>query len=223
MAELGIILALLISLYAQYKVSSNFNKFSKVKSEKGYTGAEVARILLEKNGISNVTVTKVAGSLTDHFDPRSNIIRLSEPVYDSTSIAAIAVAAHETGHAIQHDTGYIPLNIRSGIFPVASFGSKLGIYLVMIGLVIGSLGNVFVSIGILLFAFYVAFSLITLPVEFNASSRALNILEENYIISNSEVSSAKKVLSAAALTYVAAALSAVFTLLRYLSMASRRR
>ncbi|MDR2940327.1 MAG: zinc metallopeptidase, partial [Clostridiales bacterium] len=152
--------AIILSLYAQHKVSSNFKKYSGVKSEKGYTGADVARMLLERNGIRTVTVSRVAGNLTDHFDPRSNNIRLSDSVYNSSSIAAVAVAAHETGHAIQHDTGYMPLSLRTNILPIASFGSNLGFWLVVLGVFLGQV-SILISIGIVLFSFYVLFSILT--------------------------------------------------------------
>lgn len=204
------------SMYAQFKVSSTFNKYSKVGNARGYKGADVARILLEQSGIHDVQVEPVRGSLTDHYDPASKVLRLSEDVYGSTSVAALGVAAHETGHAVQHNVGYAPLSMRSGIFPVVSFSSKLAMPLIVIGLIMGPMFNSFylAQVGVLLFSLVVLFQLITLPVEFNASSRALKMLGDYNFLTADEIKPAKKVLWAAAMTYVAAAATSIIQLLR---------
>lgn len=211
--------ALILAMYAQAKVSSTFNKYSRVISRRGITAAEVAETILRTNGISYVTVERVAGNLTDHFDPRSNTLRLSDSVYSSTSVAAIGVAAHEAGHAIQHSQGYLPIKLRNTVLPVANIGSTLAFPLAILGIILGL--GIFVEIGIILFSAVVAFQIVTLPVEFNASRRAIRILETNYILDEEETHGAKKVLQAAALTYVAAAATAIGNLLRLLSLRRR--
>ena len=213
--------ALILSLYAQYKVSSAYNKYSKVRNKKGYTGAEAARQLLLASKISDVRVEPVHGNLTDHYDPRTMTLRLSEGVYNNPSIAAVGIAAHEAGHAIQHNTGYGPLGLRSALVPMANIGSKLAIPLIILGLFMGSFG--FMYAGIILYTAAVVFTLITLPVEFNASGRAIELLSEYNFLTPDEITPAKKVLNAAALTYVAAALTAVLTLLRFIILAGGRR
>ena len=213
---------ILLSLWAQFKVKSTFNKYSGVMSKRGISGARAAQILLEANQISNVAVESVAGSLTDHYDPGHHVLRLSQPVYGQATIAAVGVAAHETGHAIQHASKYRPLGLRSGLYPVANIGSRFGPLLAVIGLAVDKVPFLF-NIGILLFAGSVAFYLITLPVEFNASSRALAILAENNVLDDEELRGVKKVLSAAAMTYVASALTAVMSLVRLLLLRNRRR
>ncbi len=221
-----IIPAIILSIWAQSKVSNTFNRYSSVPAAKGYTGADVARQLLNIAGITDVTVEHISGSLTDHYDPKNKVLRLSDPVFNSKSIAAIGVAAHETGHAIQHDTDYLPLSIRTAIFPVVNISSKLAMPLIMLGLVFGFFGsfsNIILNIGIILFSAVVFFQLVTLPVEFNASSRAISLLEDYGFLTNNEIPSAKKVLSAAAMTYVAAAASGVLNLLRLLLISGRRR
>lgn len=213
--------ALLISIYAQMKVSSTFNKYSNIRSVRGYSGAQVARMLLDSNGLYNIPVELVRGKLTDHYDPTRRVMRLSEDVYYGTSVASIGVAAHETGHAIQHQQNYSPLIIRNSIFPVVNFGSNFSWIIFLVGLIF-SFGPL-MQIGIILFTAVVIFQLITLPVEFNASSRALVLLENNGILYSDEVTGAKKVLSAAAMTYVAAALTAIAQLLRLILLSERRR
>ena len=213
--------ALLLSLYAQYKISSAYRKYSAIRNHKGYTGADVARQLLLASKINDVRVEPVRGDLTDHYDPRSMVLRLSEGVYNSPSIAAVGIAAHEAGHAIQHNIGYGPLGLRSTLVPMANIGSKLAIPLIIIGLIMGSLGMAYA--GIILYSVAVAFTVITLPVEFNASSRAIELLSEYHFLTPDEIVPAKKVLNAAALTYVAAALAAILNLLRFILMASSRR
>lgn len=222
-----ILVMAVVTMIAQGNVTSTFNKYSKIANSRGYTGADVAKMLLQQNGIYDVSVEQISGSLTDHYDPLKKVIRLSTPVYGSRSIAALGVAAHETGHAIQHAKGYVPLTLRSAIFPVVNFSSKIAMPLFMIGILIASLiqSYTLALIGALLFGFVVLFQVITLPVEFNASARALKMLGDYNYLDKSEVGAARKVLSAAAMTYVAAAATALVQLLRLLSIigAGRRR
>ena len=214
--------ALILTIYAQSKVSGAYNRYARVRNSSGLTGADVARMILDNNGLYDVKVEQIAGSLTDHYDPRVHAVRLSSDVYNGTSIAAIAVAAHETGHAVQHADGYTPLKIRSAFVPIASFGSQVGPLLILLGLFMPSM-PILLTIGIYAFAFAVLFQVVTLPVEYNASSRALAFLGQNGIVSGyEEMNGAKKMLDAAALTYVAAALTAVLTLLRFVWIASGR-
>ncbi|MCD8239467.1 MAG: zinc metallopeptidase [Clostridiales bacterium] len=220
LAMLLLVAAIILSMYSQFKVNSTFKKYSKVASRRGYTGADVARQLLYNAGITDVVVEPIKGSLTDHYDPKSKKLRLSEPVYSSYSIAALGVAAHETGHAIQDNVGYVPLKIRTGIYPAVNFSSKLAMPLIILGLIIGSFSR-FYSIalfGALLYAVVVLFQLVTLPVEFNASARAMQNLKDYGYLDPDEVKGARKVLSAAALTYVAAAAASLATLLRFLAI-----
>lgn len=214
---------LLLSIYAQFKVNSTYRKFSEVKNARGLTGREVARRILDANGLYDIQIEHIRGNLTDHFDPSSNTIRLSDSVDNSTSVAAIGVAAHECGHAVQHAVGYTPIKIRTAMVPITNFSSNLSILFIIVGLLISNMyratqGNNFgftISvIGICLFAVATVFQLITLPVEFNASARALKTLETDMILYDDEIPMAKKVLSAAALTYVAALISSIATLLR---------
>jgi uncharacterized protein len=204
--------ALILSLYAQWKVKSTFKKMSERRSASGMTGAQIAKSLLQRNGINDVQVEAVAGSLTDHYDPTHKVLRLSENVYGSNSLAALGVAAHETGHAIQHRTSYSPLALRSSILPVANLGSTLAVPLFIGGMLLRM--PVLIDIGIVLFIGAVAFTLVTLPVEFNASRRAMAQLSAGGYLRSDEVSGAKSVLDAAALTYVAAAAMAVLQLVR---------
>ncbi|MCY6372359.1 zinc metallopeptidase [Clostridium ganghwense] len=206
--------ALIISAWAQMKVKSTFDKFSRVRSINGYTGAQVARMLLDSEGLYDVPVEQISGRLTDHYDPRNRVMRLSPDVYGSTSIAAIGVAAHETGHAIQHQRHYAPLQIRSAIVPVVNFSSNASWIIFLLGFIFRS--TYLLNIGVLLFGAVVLFQLVTLPVEFDASNRALKILSGRAILYGDEIKGAKSVLSAAAMTYVAAALMAVSQLLRLL-------
>lgn len=213
--------AMLLAAFAQMKVSSTFNRYSQVRSRSGYTGAQAARDILDRNGLQGVRIERVHGSLTDHYDPRSNVVRLSDSVYDSPSVAAIGVAAHECGHAVQHAVGYFPIKLRSAIIPVTNIGSKLSIPLLLIGLVVQV--EPLINLGILLFSTMALFQLVTLPVEYNASNRALATLDSTGMLSGDELQGSKKVLSAAALTYVAALLVAVMQLLRLLLLFGGRR
>ena len=221
-----VILAFIFSMVAQTKVSTTFNKYSRVRNRAGFTGAQVATQMLQNAGIYDVSVQRVAGNLTDHYDPRTKTLRLSQSVYDSTSVAALGVAAHETGHAIQHDVGYAPLGLRSTLVPLANFGSRMAMPLILIGFLfsasVGFGGSTLITLGILFFSLSVAFTLITLPVEFNASRRAIRILAEDGYLGAEEIGGAKKVLSAAAMTYVAAAFAAVAQLLRLVAIFGRR-
>ena len=204
--------AALLAMYAQVKINSTYSKYSKVASRRGVTGAEVARRILDQNGLQSVQIGHVAGNLTDHYDPRTQVVNLSDSVYNSTSVAAIGVAAHETGHAVQHAVGYAPIRIRNAIVPVVNIGSTLSIPLFLLGFLF-SIG-ILADIGIILFSFAVLFQLVTLPVEFNASRRAIATLESGYILEDEELGGAKKVLGAAAMTYVASAVMALAQLLR---------
>ena len=212
---------LLLSLYAQFKVKSAFSKYSQVQTMRKISGKEAAALLLRSNSISNVTIQRVGGSLSDHYDPSHKVLRLSDPVYDKTSIAAVGVAAHETGHAIQDKEKYAPLVLRSTLVPVANIGSSAGPYLALAGIIFRM--NLLLNIGIILFACAVLFYLITLPVEIDASRRALKVLEHNAVLNQEELKGAKKVLSAAALTYVASALTAMANLLRLILISRDRR
>lgn len=211
--------AILISAWAQFKVSSTFNKYSTVRSINGYTGAQVARILLNDAGLQEVEIQQVPGRLSDHYDPRAKVLRLSSDVYGSASVASIGVAAHEVGHAIQDKESYSALVFRNAIVPVVNFSSSLSWILFFIGILLSY--STLVTIGIILFSVVVLFQLVTLPVEFNASSRALKLLEARGILYDKEVDGARKVLSAAALTYVAATLMAVLQLVRLIAISNR--
>lgn len=213
--------ALIISFWAQSKIKSTFQKYSRVQTTKGYTGAQVARMLLDANGLFDVPVEIIGGNLSDHYDPSHRVMRLSHDVFYGTSVASIGVAAHETGHAIQHQQNYIPLNLRNAIVPVVNFSSSASWILFFIGIVLKWAG--LINLGILLFAAVVVFQLITLPVEFNASKRALRILRDREILYGDEISGAKAVLDAAAMTYIAAALMAISQLLRLILISNRSR
>lgn len=208
-----IIIAAIISLIAQWRVNSAFSKYSRVASMSGMTGAQAARMILQSNGINDVSVQRISGKLTDHYNPSTKVLNLSESVYGSTSVAAIGVAAHECGHAIQHARGYFPLSLRTALVPVANIGSQLSWVFIIVGAIL-SFNQTLITIGIIMFSAAVLFQLVTLPVEFNASARALEQLESNGILYRDEVSQTRKVLSAAALTYVAAAVTAILQLLR---------
>lgn len=216
-----VLIGAVLSMWAQAKVQGTFQKYSKVRSTSGITGAEAAKKLLYSQGIYDVTVRSVPGQLTDHYDPRSKTVNLSEPVFHSTSVSAIGVAAHECGHAIQDNVGYAPLKLRSAFVPVANFGSKLSMPLIIFGIIIG--GTSLIEVGIWMFVLAVLFQLITLPVEFNASSRAVRLLDQNGILMGQEVSQTRTVLSSAALTYVAAAATSILQLLRLLILFGGRR
>lgn len=216
--------ALIFALYAQQKVQSTFQRFIQVPSRVGKTGAQVARELLDRMRLSDVQVEPVAGFLTDHYDSRARVVRLSPEVYRGTSLAALAVAAHETGHAIQHARGYVPLQIRNSLVPVASIGSQLAFPLFFIGFIFAAdFGYSLMTIGIYLFLAALAFQVVTLPVEFNASSRAIQLLDAGGYLAEGERPKAKAVLDAAALTYVAAAAVALTHLLRLLILRNARR
>lgn len=212
-----IIISALISLFAQFLVNSRFSKYSRVRSRSGMTGAQAAECILQSQGIYDVAIQRVSGKLTDHYDPRNKTLNLSDAVYASTSVAAVGVAAHECGHAIQHARGYAPLSFRSALVPVANIGSQLSWLFIILGIFFGG-SHTLIMIGILMFSAAVLFQLVTLPVEFNASGRALKLLSETGILQKDEVSDTRKVLSAAALTYVAAAATAVLQLLRLLRL-----
>lgn len=211
-----VIPGILLALYAQMKVQSTFARYSQVLAARRINGAQVARAILDSQGLSDVDVVMTQGHLSDHYDPRSKVVRLSPEVYQGYSLASLGIAAHETGHAIQHATGYLPLNIRHSLVPIANFGSTLAFPLFFLGLFLSSPG--LLQIGIYLFAAVVLFQVVTLPVEFNASSRALAILQGQGYISGSEVTGTKSVLDAAALTYVAAVLVGLLNLLRLLAL-----
>lgn len=204
----------IFALICQWSVKHNYNKYSRIVSRSGMTGADAAYRLLQLNGITDVRIRKIGGNLTDYYDPRSNEICLSEGVFDSRSIAAIGIACHEAGHACQYAAGYVPIKIRNAVIPVTRFGSALGVPLCLIGLFIHS--EYVAYAGIILYAFVALFQLITLPVEFNASRRALRAINDNGFLLDSEYGGAKKVLTAAALTYVAALASALATIFRLL-------
>jgi Predicted Zn-dependent protease len=212
--------AFILSLFAQIKVKSTFAKYSKVRCSRGITGVQAAALLLKINNINNVKIEAVRGSLSDHYDPSALRLRLSEPVYNVPSIAAVGVAAHETGHAIQHAVHWGPLALRSTLVPVANFGSTLGPWLAIAGLAVFP---PLYLVGIILYSAAVLFYIITLPVEFNASARAIAILRANKVLNENELKGVKKVLTAAALTYVASALTAIMSLLRLILLANRRR
>ncbi len=216
-----VIPALLIAVIAQINVKSTFHKYQNVYNRKGLTADQVARQILDDNGLSHVAVVHTPGELSDHFDPSANVVRLSDSTYGSPSVGAIGVAAHEVGHAVQHARGYVPLKIRKTIIPLTQFGSSLAIPLVLIGLIMSF--QPLVLAGILLFCAVVLFQLITLPVEFNASRRALQTLGSQHILEGEELTGAKRVLTAAALTYVAALVVALANLVRLIALANRRR
>ncbi len=221
---------MLLALYANWKVKSTFQQYSSSRSSSGATGADVARDILRNSGLGDVAVTRTSGRLSDHYDPRSKELKLSESVHDSASLAALGVAAHETGHALQDARGYLPLKLRQGIWPVAAFGSNLGPILFIVGFLLTAFMGVgwamlIAKVGIFLFAGATVFTVMTIPVELNASHRALGMLKESGYITAAERPHVKKVLDAAALTYLASAFMAIMMLLRFillLSMASRR-
>lgn len=210
--------AVLLATLASANVNSTFQKYSKVISQRRMSGRDAARRILDANGLFNVAINRVSGNLTDHYDPRTNTVNLSDTVYDNCSVAAIGVAAHEAGHAVQHAVGYVPIKIRMAIVPVTNFASKLAMPLVIIGLLLSSTNLAY--LGCILFASAAVFQLVTLPVEFNASSRALKALESSWILDAEELKGSKKVLTAAALTYVAALAVSLAQLLRLLIIVS---
>ncbi len=212
--------ALILSMWAQANVNSTFRKYSEINNRFGYTGADAARRILDMNGLYNVRIEHVGGNLTDHFDPKTNVVRLSDATYNSRSVGSIGVAAHEVGHAIQHATGYSPIRFRNAIVPVVNVCNMLSMPILLVGLF---LSYTLVELGIILFSATVLFQLVTLPVEFNASRRALKTLETQNMLADDELKGASKVLRAAALTYVAAAVSSVLSLLRLILVFGNRR
>ena len=219
-----IVPCIIITLICQIKVQSTFSKYSKIRNSRNITGAQAAEYVLRQNGVTGVRIEHVSGSLTDHFDPRTNVIRLSDTVYNSNSVAAVGVACHEAGHAVQHAVGYLPNKIRSIILPMAKIGSQLSWILILLGLVFtAKVGFVLLYIGIVLFSLSVLFTIATLPVEFNASKRALECIRESDLLYGDEYTGAKRTLQAAAMTYVASALTAIMQLLRLIIIARGRR
>ncbi len=221
-----VIAASIFSIWASAKVNSTYSKYSKVRTYRGLTASQAARMILDQNGLRGVAIEPISGNLTDHYDPRANVIRLSDSVRDSSSVAAVGVAAHEAGHAVQHATGYVPIKLRNAIVPVANIGCQLGPYLIMIGFFMyyaSGISSIFMDAGIILFAASVAFQIITLPVELDASNRAIKILAGSGYLEADEVPAVRKVLGSAAMTYVAAAAVSVANLLRFIAMAAGRR
>ena len=216
-----VLIAFALTLFASFGVKRTFNKYADVTNARGLTASDAARRILDANGLSNVTVQHVSGELTDHFDPRSNVIRLSDATFYSSSVAAIGVAAHECGHAIQYATGYVPIKVRNSIVPVVNIGNALSMPLFFIGLLLGM--THLALAGAALFALVLVFQLVTLPVEFNASRRAISILDSTDMLYGDELTGAKKVLTAAAMTYVAAVAATALQLLRLLLIVNRRR
>ena len=219
--------AMIFALVAQILVKSTFDKFNKVPTACRMSGAEAARRILDRNGLYEVKIERVKGHLTDHYDPRTNVIRLSEATHDSVSVAALGVAAHEAGHAVQHATGYFPIKVRSAIIPITQIGSQLAMPIFLVGILLSymqyvtpEIGGMIMGAGILLFSLTALFQLVTLPTEFNASSRALKTLEDAGILYEEEITGARKVLSAAAMTYVAALASSLASLLRLIVIAN---
>ncbi len=216
-----VIAAFILTLIASYGVKMTFSRYNKVRNVRGMTGADAARLILDRNGLSHIRVEHISGSLTDHFDPRANVIRLSDSTYSSDSVAAVGVAAHEAGHAVQHAVGYAPIKVRNSIIPIVNIGSGLSMPVFLIGLALGSFNLAIV--GVILFSATLLFQVVTLPVEFNASRRALRILDESNMLYDDEVKKARKVLTAAALTYVAAVASTALQLLRLVLLAGKNR
>ena len=219
-----VLVGVVLSLLASARVKSTFNKYSRMHNSRGITGAQAAQQVLNQAGIHDVRIEAIAGNLTDHYDPRSKVLRLSETVYGSTSVAAVGVAAHECGHAIQHANGYVPLRFRSVLVPVANFGAQIAWPLILIGLLFTSkTSTLLIEFGILAFSLSVLFQLVTLPVEFNASNRAIRCIADTRMMYGEEIVAAKKVLNAAALTYLAAAASSILQLLRLILLTRGRR
>ena len=219
-----VLIGVVLSLIASARVNSTFNKYSQIRNSRGMTGAQVAEQVLHGAGIYDVRIEHVSGNLTDHYDPRSKVLRLSDSVYSQTSVAAVGVAAHECGHAIQHAKGYGPLKFRNVLVPVANFGAKIAWPLILVGLLINSESAwLIMQAGIIAFSLAVLFQIVTLPVEFNASNRAIRVIADSGIMYGEEIVAAKRVLSAAALTYVAAAASSILQLLRLVLLAGGRR
>ena len=218
-----VIIGVIITMIASAKVQSTFRKYSRVGSLSGIRGAQAADKILNSAGIHDVRIEAVGGNLTDHYDPRTKVLRLSDSVYGSTSVSAIGVAAHECGHAVQHSQGYTPLKLRSALVPIVNFGSTLSWPIILLGLILGT-NQTLIQLGIFLFSFGVLFQLVTLPVELNASNNAIRMLSKTGILYNDEIRSARKVLNAAALTYIAAAAASLLQLLRlFLLFGDRKR
>ena len=219
-----VLAGVILSLIASARVKSTFSKYAKVRNSRGMTGAEAASRVLQAAGIYDVRIERVSGNLTDHYDPRSKVLRLSDAVYGDSSVAAVGVATHECGHAIQHAVGYGPLTLRSTLVPIANFGSKIAWPLILIGLLFNSQSStMLINIGILAFSAAVVFQLITLPVEYNASNRAIRMIADTGLMQGEEIRAARKVLNAAALTYVASAATAILQLLRIILLTGGRR
>lgn len=216
-----VIIAMALSLFASFGVKHTFAKYSEQRTARGITGADAARRVLDMNGLSDIRIEHISGELTDHFDPSANVIRLSDATYNNTSVAAVGVAAHEAGHAVQHSVGYIPIKIRNAIVPVVNIGAKLSLPIFFIGLLLGFLGLAY--IGVFLFSFTFVFQLVTLPVELDASARAIKILGDSALLYEDEIGPARKVLRAAAMTYVAAVASTALQLLRFILILNGRR
>lgn len=218
-----VVLGMIICLVASARMKSTFNKYSRVRSHNGLTGREAAEQVLRGAGIHDVRVEHISGNLTDHYDPRDKVLRLSDATYNSSSVAAVGVAAHECGHAIQHATGYIPLRMCASLVPIVNFGSMIAWPLIFIGLFFTSnSSSMFLNLGIIAFSLAVLFQIVTLPVEFNASNRAVQILGSSGMLYENELEDTKKVLIAAALTYVAGAAASILQLLRIVLLANRR-
>ncbi len=220
--------ALILTLIASAHVKSTYARFSEVRAASGINAASVARRILDAHGLTNIRIERVAGELSDHFDPTAGVIRLSDSVYGSSSVAAIGVAAHECGHAVQYAQSYMPIRVRASIIPVTNFASRFAVPMVLIGMLLAAYGEMMISVayaGVILFGFCVLFQLVTLPVEFNASRRAMTVLREDAILAGDELDGAKKVLTAAAMTYVASLAGTLLQLLRLISIVnnSRRR
>ena len=216
-----VIIAFLLTLFASMGVKSTFSKYNDLRSSRGITAASAARQILDANGLQNIRIEHVSGDLTDHYSPNENVIRLSDSTYNSTSVAAIGVAAHECGHAVQHQVGYVPIKIRNGIVPIVNVCNMLSMPIFIIGLILG-LGRL-AMVGAILFGAVLVFQLVTLPTEINASRRAMKTLESMYLLEGDELTGARKTLTAAAMTYVAAVASTALQFLRLVLLANRRR
>lgn len=216
-----VIIGFIFAMIASGGVQSAFKKYSKVKSYRNYTGADAARKILDDNGLYNVRIEHINGNLSDHYDPKANVIRLSDSTYSDTSVAAIGVAAHEAGHAVQHAVGYVPIKVRNAIVPAVNIASTLSMPLFLIGLLFAA--PMLTNLGIILFSGALVFQVVTLPVEFNASRRAITILNQSAMLEEDELRGAKKVLKAAAMTYVAAVISTALQLLRLVLLSNSRR
>ena len=216
-----IVPAAIIAIWAQVRVKSTYSRYGQMLNREGLTGAQAARLILDRNGLQHIRIERVSGSLTDHYSPKENVIRLSDSVYDSATISAVGVAAHEAGHAVQYAEGYGPIQVRAAIIPVTQVGSQFGIVLLIVGILLTS--EPLFLVGIILFSFTTLFQLITLPVEFNASRRAMETIRGQQLLTDEEADGVRKVLSAAAMTYVAALLMSIVQLLRFVLMFAGRR